>query len=67
MPRITGGSLAEHRAQIHHRVFTAFAELLAERSFDAITMAQIAAERMPERQNITVGASSSSNCAIAAT
>ena len=43
MPRITGGSLAEHRAQIHQRVFAAFADLLAERSFDAITMAQIAA------------------------
>ncbi|MGB0189494.1 MAG: TetR/AcrR family transcriptional regulator, partial [Nocardioides sp.] len=37
------GSLAEHRAQIHQRVFAAFADLLAERSFDAITMAQIAA------------------------
>ncbi len=43
MPRITGGSLAEHRAQIQQRVFAAFAELLSERSFDAITMAQIAA------------------------
>ncbi|WP_121258281.1 TetR/AcrR family transcriptional regulator [Nocardioides ferulae] len=42
MPRITGDSLVEHRAQLRGRVFEAFAELMAERSFDAISMAQIA-------------------------
>ena len=43
MPRITAGSVEEHREQVHQRVFTAFAELMTERSFDAITMAQLAA------------------------
>ena len=42
MPRISGDSLQEHREQLQRRVFTAFAELMAERSFDAVTMAAIA-------------------------
>lgn len=42
MPRISGDSLQEHREQLRRRVFTAFAELMAERSFDAVTMAAIA-------------------------
>ena len=43
MPRISGDSLQDHRAQLQRRVFEAFAELMGEKSFDAITMAQIAA------------------------
>lgn len=43
MPRISADSVEEHREQVHQRVFEAFAELMSERSFDAITMAQIAA------------------------
>lgn len=43
MPRISAGSVEEHREQVHQRVFDALAVLLAQRSFDAITMAQIAA------------------------
>lgn len=42
MPRISGDSLQEHRDLLRHRVFEAFAELMGERSFDAITMAAIA-------------------------
>ena len=42
MPRISGESLQEHREQLRRRVFEAFAELMAERSFDAISMAALA-------------------------
>ena len=42
MPRISADSLQEHREQLQQRVFAAFAELMAERSFDAISMAAIA-------------------------
>lgn len=44
MPRITGSSLDEHREQIRQSVFEALTALLEERSFDAITMAQLAAK-----------------------
>lgn len=43
MPKIIGGSLVEHREQIRRRVFEAFAALMAERSFAAISMADLAA------------------------
>ncbi|MGB0100346.1 MAG: TetR/AcrR family transcriptional regulator [Nocardioides sp.] len=42
MPRISGDSLQQHRDQLRRRVFEAFAELMGERSFDAISMAAIA-------------------------
>ncbi|WP_122818473.1 TetR/AcrR family transcriptional regulator [Nocardioides pantholopis] len=42
MPRITGETLEQHRASLRQRVFEAFADLMGERSFDAITMAAIA-------------------------
>lgn len=42
MPRISGDNLQQHRELLHRRVFDAFAELMAERSFDAISMALIA-------------------------
>ena len=44
MPKIIGGSLEEHREQTRRRVFEALTSLLAERSFDALTMADLAAE-----------------------
>jgi len=44
MPKIIGGSLEEHREQTRRRVFDAFTALLANRSFDALTMADLAAE-----------------------
>lgn len=42
MPRISADSVKEHRDQVRQRVFDAFADLMVERSFDAITMAQLA-------------------------
>ena len=42
MPRISGDSLQQHRELLHRRVFDAFAALMAEHSFDAISMAAIA-------------------------
>ena len=43
MPKIIAETVAEHRDQVRRRVFEAFATLMVERSFDAISMAQIAA------------------------
>lgn len=43
VPRITASSVDEHRNQVHHRIFHALASLMQDKSFDAITMAQIAA------------------------
>lgn len=42
MPRILGDSLRDHRLQVHQRVLDAFAELMVERSFDSISMREIA-------------------------
>jgi len=44
MPKIIGGSLAEHRTRTRARLFQALAALMAERGFDAITFAEIAAK-----------------------
>ncbi|MPV38891.1 TetR/AcrR family transcriptional regulator [Georgenia subflava] len=43
MPKILGGSLAEHRHRTRTALFTALSELMRERGFDAITLADIAA------------------------
>lgn len=43
MPKISASSVEEHREQVQRRVFEAFATLMAEQSFDAITMAKLAA------------------------
>lgn len=43
MPKILGSTLAEHRSVTRERVFSALVELLQERPFDAITMADLAA------------------------
>jgi len=42
VPRISADSVSDHREQVHRRVFAAFAELMAETGYDAITMAQVA-------------------------
>jgi AcrR family transcriptional regulator len=44
MPKIIGGSLEQHREQTRRRVFDALTALLAERSFDALSMADLAAQ-----------------------
>lgn len=43
MPRISAASVEQHREQVQRRVFAAFATLMADHSFDAITMAKLAA------------------------
>jgi AcrR family transcriptional regulator len=43
VPKISASSVDEHREQVQRRVFAAFATLMAEHSFDAITMAKLAA------------------------
>ncbi len=42
MPKIIGGSLADHRALTRKKLFDALGQLLAEQPFDTITMSQIA-------------------------
>jgi AcrR family transcriptional regulator len=42
MPRVTGGSLEAHRRDARARVYDAFARLMYERGYDAITLADIA-------------------------
>lgn len=44
MPKIIGKSLHEHRQMTRQRLFTALSALMAERGFDTITLADIAAE-----------------------
>jgi AcrR family transcriptional regulator len=43
VPKISASSVEEHRERVQRRVFEAFATLMAEHSFDAITMAKLAA------------------------
>ncbi len=43
MPKIIGGSLREHREQTRRRLFDALSTLMADRGFDTITLADIAA------------------------
>ena len=43
MPKILGGSLHEHRLQTRQKLFEALSSLMAERGFDAIRLADIAA------------------------
>lgn len=43
MPKIIGRSLEEHREQMHDRLFAALAELLDERGYDALGLADVAA------------------------
>ncbi|MGN0063214.1 MAG: TetR/AcrR family transcriptional regulator [Nocardioides sp.] len=43
MPKISADNLDEHRSQVQQRIFEALADLMTEHSFEAISMAQIAA------------------------
>jgi AcrR family transcriptional regulator len=43
VPRISGASLEEHRGRTNARIFGAMEQLLGERGYDAITLADIAA------------------------
>ena len=42
MPKIIGSTLAEHRQRTRNRLFEALSELLSERAFESLTMAEIA-------------------------
>lgn len=65
MPKIIGGSLAEHRQQTRLRLFTALSTLMADRGFDAITLAEIAQKagigrtavynHFPDKESLLVG------------
>lgn len=44
MPRIIGGSLAEHRTQTRLKLYKALSTLMSTRGFDGITLADIAKE-----------------------
>lgn len=43
MPKIIGESLADHRGQVRQRLFVAMRELIAERGYDSISLADVAA------------------------
>lgn len=43
VPKIIGGSLGEHREQTRRRVFDALTSLLADKTFESIPMAELAA------------------------
>lgn len=65
MPKIIGGSLAEHRKQTRHKLFAALSTLMEDRGFDAITLAQIAKSagigrtavynHFPDKESLLVG------------
>ncbi len=44
MPKISGRTLAEHRANTRRALFDALAKLMAERGFDAVSMSDLAIE-----------------------
>lgn len=64
MPKIIGGSIAEHREQVRTRVFAALRRQLYERGFDAITLSGVATEaqvgrtamynHFPDKQHLLV-------------
>ena len=44
MPKILGNSLAEHRTRTRDALFTALGQLLAQRTFERITLSDVAAQ-----------------------
>lgn len=65
MPKIIGGSLAEHREQTRQKLFAALSTLMTDRGFDAITLAEIASaagvgrtavyNHFPDKESLLVG------------
>lgn len=43
MPKIIGDSLADHREQVRQRLFAAIRQLIVDRGYDSITLADVAA------------------------
>lgn len=52
MPKIIGSSLAEHRQNVRDRLFGALSELMDERGFDSISLANIAAKAKVGRTSV---------------
>jgi len=52
VPKIIGSSLAEHRARVREKLFGALGELMEERGFEAVTLAQIAARAKVGRTSV---------------
>ncbi len=65
VPKIIGATLAEHREQVRLRLFTALSTLMEREGFDAITLADIAAEagvgrtavynHFPDKESLLLG------------
>ena len=65
MPKIIGATLAEHREQVRLRLFAALSALMEREGFDAITLADIAAEagvgrtavynHFPDKESLLLG------------
>ena len=65
MPKIIGGSLHAHREQTRQNLFAALSALMADRGFDAITLADIAAaagvgrtavyNHFPDKESLLLG------------
>ena len=65
MPKIIGGSLHEHRAQTRQKLFAALSNLMMDRGFDAISLADIAAaagvgrtavyNHFPDKESLLLG------------
>jgi AcrR family transcriptional regulator len=65
MPKIIGGSLAEHRERTRAALFGALSELMRERGFDALSLADIAARagvgrtavynHFPDKESLLLG------------
>ncbi len=52
VPKIIGSTLAEHRAKVREKLFGALGELMEERGFEAVTLAQIAARAKVGRTSV---------------
>ncbi|CCF62816.1 TetR/AcrR family transcriptional regulator [Nocardia cyriacigeorgica] len=52
MPKITGSSVAEHRAEVEQRLIRAFGDLLAERGYERLTLRDVAERAGVSRSSI---------------
>ena len=77
MPKIIGRSLHEHREQTRQRLYAALSDLMAERGFDAISLADIAAaagigrtavyNHFPDKESLLLGFISDETAAYVST
>jgi AcrR family transcriptional regulator len=52
LPKITGGSIAAHRQHTRERIFAALSQLMYERGYDSVTLADVAAAAGMSRTSI---------------